>query len=102
MMKKKEIFGFALYDFASSAYLLIFTAFLFPIYFREIIYSNHYNSDFFWGLSLAISVLLAVLLSPLIGSFADRGSRKKVLTVFTVLVSLAMFSMAFCRHHAER
>lgn len=95
MTKKTEIFGFALYDFASSAYLLVFTSFLFPIYFIEIIFSNHNNGDFFWGLSLALSVIVAVLLGPLIGSLADKGSRKKVLTVFTALVSLAMFGIVF-------
>lgn len=87
---KKYIIGFGLYDFSNSAYILIFNAFLFPIYFREVVFLNDKNSDFYWGLSLSISILSAVLLSPFIGLVADRTNRKKILLYLILAVTIGM------------
>ena len=71
--------GFFLYDFANSGYVLVFGTFLFPLYVRERLFAAHPRADLIWGVSLSSAVLLAALLAPLIGYVADRVVRRTVL-----------------------
>jgi UMF1 family MFS transporter len=83
---KKETWSWSFYDFANSAYGTLFLNLLFPIFYREIIAGGTGKADFFWGLSVAISVILAAFISPFIGAIADRAKNKKeMLITFSLL-----------------
>ncbi len=88
LLRSRSVWGFAFYDFANSAYILIVHAFLFPIVFQEVIFSASPKADFLWGLALALSVLIALILGPWLGHRADTRNRKSVL-VWTISIAFA-------------
>lgn len=85
-----DVWGFAFYDFANSAYILIFNAFLFPIYYREVVFVNAPRADWYWGLVISCSLLTALVLSPWVGELADRGDRRSVLAWLVLGVSIGL------------
>lgn len=96
MKNKGKIFAWTLFDFANTAFYVIILTVGFPLYFKEVITDNAPNSDFLWGLSFSISMLLVALISPLLGAIADYGAgKKKFLLVFTILCILATASLFF-------
>jgi UMF1 family MFS transporter len=89
---KKAKYGWALYDWANSAFATTVMAGFFPVFFKA-----------FWsagvdvnlstarlGLANALAGLLVALVAPVLGAMADQGSaRKKFLAAFTYLGVLA-------------
>ena len=76
---KKQIYSWAFYDWANSAYSTTVMAGFFPIFFEKF-YSNPNDviqSTYQLGLANSISSIFIALVSPLLGAIADRGSAKK-------------------------
>jgi UMF1 family MFS transporter len=86
---KREVWAWAFYDFANSAYGVLFLSLTFPIFFRAVIAGGTNRADFYWGLCIGISSLLAALASPVIGALADRAKNKKELLIGFTLASIA-------------
>jgi UMF1 family MFS transporter len=81
-----------LYDVANSAFVLIVTTTLMPIYFKEYASTGVDNaiSTSNWGFAVSIASLILALLAPVLGSIADyRGNKKKFL-VFFILSGVIM------------
>ena len=88
VLSNRKVLGWALYDWANSAFATTVLAGLFPILYKE-----YWNA----GVDAAVSTarlgsassfasLIVALLSPLLGAVADRcGRRKGGLLVFTAL-----------------
>lgn len=96
MQNKSRIFSWTLFDFANTAFYVIILTVGFPLYFKEVITDNSPNSDFLWGLSFSVSMLIVALVSPLLGAVADYGAGKKnFLAVFTALCILATTALFF-------
>lgn len=89
----KYIWGWAFYDFANSAYVLVYQSFLLPVYFSTILLSKGYGLGA-WGLANAISTILGIILSILAGKHADRNSRLKTFKYLIVLSFVGMISVA--------
>ena len=89
-INKKEVFGYGLYDFANSAFILIFNAYAFPIFYKETVWSGYENGDFIWGISLSVSVIIAMIISPIIGKYSDKTNRTNVLRLSILLSILGM------------
>ena len=92
---KKQKFGFALYDFSNSAYILIFNTYLFPLFFKESVLKNNPNTDFYWGLCIALSIGLALLISPLVGINADKYGRRYFLKISIFITFIGMLFLTF-------
>ena len=90
---RRSRWGFFLYDFANSGYVLVFGTFLFPLFVKEILFADHPRADLIWGASLSSSVLLAAVLAPLIGYLADRVVRRTVLGLAIGGVSLGLVAI---------
>jgi len=84
----KAIWGWALYDWANSAFATTVMAGFFPIFFKEY-WSSNVNinvSTARLGFGNAVASLLVALLAPVLGAVADSGnSRKKFLISFAYL-----------------
>jgi UMF1 family MFS transporter len=95
-MKKQKI-AWLLYDFANTAFMVWMVTLLFPVYFRNVLCQDcGSKADLFWGLSGSISMLVAAVLSPILGAMADRfGLRKKFLIFFTFLSICFSAALAF-------
>jgi MFS transporter, UMF1 family len=84
---KKIINGWAMYDWANSAYSLVITSAIFPIYFHSVASSNGsefieffgrtYNSASLLTYIFSFSFLVIALINPLLSSIADYSGKKK-------------------------
>ncbi|MDH5593446.1 MAG: MFS transporter [Gammaproteobacteria bacterium] len=96
--KDKQIFSWALYDWANSAYATVVIAGFFPVFFKEY-WSTGVDtgtSTFYLGLSNSVSSLIIVLLAPLLGAIADQaGARKGFLLFFAALGMVMCGSLYF-------
>jgi UMF1 family MFS transporter len=65
-----------MFDFANSSYTTIIVTFFFSNAFTQLIAAGP-SADLWWGRAILASNLTVVLLSPLMGAFADESGRKK-------------------------
>lgn len=93
---KGEILAWCLYDFANSSFPTIIITVAYSVYFVEVVASPSSRGDFLWGLSYAMSMLLAALSAPILGAIADfSGAKKRFLAFFTGLSILATALLFF-------
>ncbi|MFC1813873.1 MFS transporter [Thermodesulfobacteriota bacterium] len=88
---KKAIWGWAMYDWANSAFATCVMAGFFPIFFKQYCsYGIDVNtSTAQLGFGNAIASLLVAIMAPILGAISDRGSvRKKFLIFFAYLGAL--------------
>lgn len=96
-VKRREVFGWALYDFANSGYTTVVLTAVFSAYFVSGVVGDASMGTVWWTLTLSASHLLVMLTIPFIGAFADHHqSRRKLLWFTTVgcVVSTAALSFA--------
>jgi len=95
-VKKREVFGWAMYDFANSGYTTVVITAVFAAYFVGGIAQNAQWATFLWTLSLSISYAIVMISMPSIGAMADlRAAKKRFLMVCTVgcVVSTAALAL---------
>ena len=94
---KKAVWGWAMYDWANSAFATTVMAAFFPIFFKDFwSYGTDANvSTAQLGLGNSLASLLVALMAPILGAIADKGSVKKKFLIFFaylgVLSTLALF-----------
>ncbi len=94
-------------DVGNSAFATTILAALFPIYLPSLLppqgvvlsflgWSWTTSAISIWGYTVSLSLLLTFFMAPILGAWADeRGLRKKLLGVFTILGAVATSSLAF-------
>ncbi|HZV70276.1 MAG TPA: MFS transporter [Saprospiraceae bacterium] len=106
---KKLHRAWSMYDWANSAYNLVITATIFPIYYLAITGDGNdatpdYVSFFGWNLinsallnyALAFAYLVIAILSPILSSIADyKGNKKRFMQLFCYLGSVSCCGMYF-------
>lgn len=105
---KKLIRSWAMFDWANSAYNLVITSTIFPIYYIAITSSSDGGADYvnFFGFevintvlsnyALAFAYLVMVLALPFLSSFADANGKKlQVMKLFTYIGSIACMGLFF-------
>ena len=95
--ESKRIYGWAMYDWANSAYATTVMAGFFPLFFKAF-YSADTDvtvSTAQLGVANAVSSIVVVLMAPLLGAIADAGGiRKRFLLLFAFLGILMSASLA--------
>ena len=95
-VKKREVFGWAMYDFANSGYTTVVITAVFAAYFVGGIAKGAEWATFAWTLALSISYAIVMLTMPSLGAIADmRAAKKKLLMVFTAGCVLSTAALAF-------
>ncbi|MGY3779112.1 MFS transporter [Isobaculum melis] len=88
-----------LQDWANSAYSIMITTAVFPLFFKAITESNGISdasSTAWWGYVNALSTLIVSVLAPLLGTLADyKGYRNPLFTLATMLGVIATLLFAF-------
>ncbi len=79
---KREVFGWALYDFANSGYTTVVLTAVFNAYFVSVVADGAAWGTLAWTLAIAASSLIAMLTLPALGAHADRYAAKKRLLGF--------------------
>src|SRR3954469_8303958 len=97
-VRKREVFGWAMYDFANSGYTTVVITAVFAAYFVGGIAQKAEWATFAWTLALSISYAIVMLTMPSIGAYADlRGAKKRVLALVTLGCVLATAALAFAK-----
>jgi UMF1 family MFS transporter len=98
----KVINGWALFDWANSAYFLVIATAIFPPYYNSVlsgsisIFGNEIQSTAMFSYAVSASYIVLAFLSPLLSGIADySGRRKYFMRVFTTLGSLACICLFF-------
>jgi len=90
--KNPQIFSWALYDWANSAFATAVMAGFFPVFFRQY-WSSATDvtvATFRLGLANTLASLLVALAAPLLGALSDLYQRKKGFLLFFVLMGIVM------------
>ena len=83
-VKKREVFGWAMYDFANSGYTTVVLTAVFAPYFVGVVAGGASWATFAWTLALALSNFIVMFTMPAIGAFADlRAAKKRLLIACT-------------------
>ena len=103
---KKIITAWSFYDWANSAYNLVITSTIFPIYYLAVTKTDTGNTVHFLGreytnttlydFAMAIAFLIVAVISPLLSGIADySGNKKRFMQFFCYLGSFACCGMYF-------
>ena len=97
-VRKREVFGWAMYDFANSGYTTVVITAVFAAYFVGGIAGQAEWATFAWTVALSISYAIVMLTMPTIGAYADlRGAKKRVLMLVTACCVVATAALAFAQ-----
>lgn len=99
---KKVINAWAIFDWANSAFALVITTAIFPVYFiantPDIIDFAGFNipNSAFYSYAVAFAYILIAMLSPILSGMADYGQRRLMfLKMFTLIGSLSCIALYF-------
>lgn len=97
MKKNKAIWGWAMYDWANSAFATTVMAGFFPIFFKQYwSYGADVNmSTARLGFGNSIASLVVALMAPVLGAIADKGSAKKKFLIFFAYLGVLMTASLF-------
>lgn len=74
-VRRREIFGWAMFDFANSSYTTVVVTVAFGTYFTTLVAPE--RGDALWATALLVSNVTVMLLSVVLGAIADGAARKK-------------------------
>ncbi len=96
---RREIVGWAMFDFANQAYTLLIITVVFGELFTTVIVGDrgddHRLANFLWSLALAVSYLLVVVTGPLCGAVMDYRAEKKRFLFASYLVTVATTALLY-------
>jgi len=84
-VRKREVFGWAMYDFANSGYTTVVLTAVFSAYFVGDVAGGAAWGTLAWTGALAVSSLIVMLTMPALGAYADLRAAKKRLLVLSTL-----------------
>ncbi|MEO6322068.1 MAG: MFS transporter [Polaromonas sp.] len=94
-VRKREVFGWAMYDFANSGYTTVVLTAVFSAYFVAGVAGNAPWGTLAWTGALALSSALVMLTMPALGAYADlRAAKKRLLLISTVGCVVATLALA--------
>ncbi|MDP1648252.1 MAG: MFS transporter [Rubrivivax sp.] len=83
-VRRREIFGWALYDFANSGYTTVVLTAVFNAYFVGVVAGGAAWGTLAWTLALGLSNLIVMFTMPALGAYADlRAAKKRLLLLST-------------------
>ena len=96
---KRRIRAWTLYDWANSAFATTILAAVLPIYYSQVAGATLPSAAVatsYWSLGLSVSLIVAAILSPILGTISDinRG-KKRFLAVFVGVGVLGTAALVF-------
>ena len=84
-VQRREVFGWAMYDFANSGYTTVVLTAVFSAYFAGVVAGKAEWATFAWTAALSVSYAIVMLTMPQIGALADlRAAKKRYLALSTI------------------
>src|SRR5690348_5643633 len=82
---RREVWSWAMFDFANSGYTTVVITAIFNAYFVAVVARNEDWGTLAWTISLAITYGLIILTAPALGAYADAyGAKKRLLFISTI------------------
>ena len=94
----REIFGWAMFDFANQAYTLLIITVVFGDLFTRVIVGDgpdYRLGNFLWSLALAISYLMVVVANPVCGAVMDHTRSRKRFLFASYLLTVAATGLLY-------
>jgi len=94
-VSKREVWAWAMYDFANSGYTTVVITAVYSAYFVAVVADKAAWASFAWSTALAASYLAILLSAPIIGAYADlHGAKKRLLALTTLGCVLGTAALA--------
>lgn len=101
-VRKRELWSWCLYDWASQAFATVIQTFVFAAYFTNRIAADAESGTSDWSLTIGLTGLGVAVCGPFLGAIADRsGRRKPWLATFTFLCAVATACLWFVEPKEE-
>jgi UMF1 family MFS transporter len=94
-VSKREVWAWAMYDFANSGYTTVVITAVYSAYFVAVVAEKAAWASFAWSAALAVSYLAILLSAPILGAYADlHGAKKRLLGLTTLGCVLGTAALA--------
>ena len=88
-VQRREVWAWAMYDFANSGYTTVVLTAVFNAYFVSVVAGNAPWATFAWTAALSVSYAIVMVIGPLLGAWADAHASKKRLLAFSTVICIA-------------
>jgi UMF1 family MFS transporter len=93
---RREVWSWAMYDFANSGYTTVVLTAVFNAYFVAVVAGNAPWATFAWTAALSVSYLLVMIAGPILGAWADaHGAKKRLLAISTAVCVVGTIGLAW-------
>ncbi len=93
---RREVFAWAMYDFANSGYTTVVLTAVFSAYFVSVVAGQAEWATFAWTAALSVSYLAVMIVGPLLGAWADaHAAKKRVLAISTIVCIAGTVALAW-------
>lgn len=86
---RREVWAWAMYDFANSGYTTVVLTAVFNAYFVSVVAANADWATFAWTAALSVSYLGVIVLGPILGAWSDAHAAKKPLLAISTVICIA-------------
>ncbi|MEZ5441031.1 MAG: MFS transporter [Lysobacterales bacterium] len=88
-VERRELWAWALFDFANSGYTTVVITAIFNAYFVGVVAAGHPAATLWWTAALSLSYLVVMAVGPQLGALADRDASKRRALLWTSLICIA-------------
>ena len=93
---RQTVAAWCFYDWANSAFTTLVVTFVYATYFTKSFAPNEDLGTQLWSKGIVVSAVLIALLSPILGTMADRGgTRRRSLISATMVCVIATVALTF-------
>lgn len=96
-VSRREVWAWAMYDFANSSYTTVVITAIFNGYFVAVVAGGQAWASLAWTGALAVSHILLIIIGPIVGAYVDlRANKKRLLLISTAgcVASTAALALA--------
>lgn len=94
-VRRREIWSWALYDFANSPFTTLVVTFVYATYFTQAIADDPIHGTALWSRGVTVTAIVVALASPVLGALADRGGYRKLFVLLSTLVCVAATALLY-------
>jgi len=93
---RREVWAWAMYDFANSGYTTVVLTAVFNAYFVAVVAGNAPWATFAWTAALSASYAVVMVIGPVLGAYADgHAAKKRVLAISTAICVVGTAALAW-------